>query len=191
MQNKRLFIAAELSTNVINSIHQITKKQWPYQINGVKWVNKNQYHLTLKFLGDTPIDQIPAITQVCQQNATSSLSFPLSISGFGVFPNQYKPTVLWAGIQNAEKLIQFQKTLDKALNQLNIRMERRAYSPHLTLARIKDYFPQSQLVNFLAPIKHGSQVLNISTQITSITLFESELTRQGPNYNKIWTINLH
>ena len=191
MHTKRLFIAAEFPTNIIDSVYQITQNQWPQQMNGLKWVNKNQYHLTLKFLGDTTIDQIAAITHVCQQNTTNDLSFPLTICGFGVFPNQHKPTVLWAGIQEAEKLIQFQKTLDKALNQLNIRMERRPYSPHLTLARIKDYFPQSQFVKFLTPLQHGSQVLNLSTQIASITLFESELTRQGPVYNKIWTTNLH
>ena len=191
MQTKRLFIAAEFPNQVIDSIHQITKTHWKQQINGVKWVTKNQYHLTLKFLGDTSIDQITAITQICQQTTEHIRSFPVLISGFGVFPNQYKPMVLWAGIQNAEGLIQFQQTLDKALNQLNIPLERRAYSPHLTLARIKDYFPQSQLVEFLAPLKHGSQILSIPTHIASITLFESELTRQGPIYNKIWTINLH
>ena len=187
MQSKRLFIAAEFPNDVIESVFQITKNEWPQQINGVKWVRKNQYHLTLKFLGDTPIDQIPAITQVCQQNTSNDLSFPMAISGFGVFPNQQKPTVLWAGIHNAENLIQFQKTIDKALNQLNIPLERRSYSPHLTLARIKDYFPRTQLVEFLAPIQNGKRILNISTQIVSITLFESELTRQGPIYKKIWT----
>ena len=191
MQTKRLFIAAEFPTEVIDAVSQIVKEQWSQQINGVKWVNKNQYHLTLKFLGDTTIDQIPAITQVCQQITTIDLSFPLEISGFGVFPNQQKPTVLWAGITDAESLIQYQKQLDKALNQLNIPLERRAYSPHLTLARIKDYFPRTQLVEFLAPLQHGRQIIQISTRIVSITLFESQLTRQGPIYNQLWTENMH
>jgi RNA 2',3'-cyclic 3'-phosphodiesterase len=191
MQTKRLFIAAEFPAEVVASLSQIVREQWPQQINGVKWVNKNQYHLTLKFLGDTSMDQIPVITQVCKENTNSELDFPLDIKGFGVFPNQQSPTVLWAGIHGADQLIQYQNKLDKALNRLNIPLERRAFKPHLTLARIKDYFPRTQLVSFLAPLTSGSQIVDISTKITAITLFESELTRQGPIYKKIWTQNNH
>jgi RNA 2',3'-cyclic 3'-phosphodiesterase len=191
MQTKRLFIAAEFPAEVVASLSQIVREQWPQQINGVKWVNKNQYHLTLKFLGDTSMDQIPAITQVCKENTNSEFNFPMDIKGFGVFPNQQSPTVLWAGIHGADQLIQYQNKLDKALNRLNIPLERRAFKPHLTLARIKDYFPRTQLVSFLAPLTSGSQIVDISTQITAITLFESELTRQGPIYKKIWTQNNH
>jgi 2'-5' RNA ligase len=191
MQIKRLFIAAELPQEVIQNVNQIVKQQWSKEINGVKWVDRQQYHLTLKFLGDTSIDQIPAISQICQQSTSDNLHLPLQIQGFGVFPNQQKPSVLWAGINQAETLIVYQRKLDKNLNQLNIPLERRAFKPHLTLARIKDYFPMSQLNSLLAPISNGNELLNVNTSICAITLFESELSKQGPIYKIIWTQNIH
>ena len=190
MQTKRLFIAAEFPQDVIDTVYQIVKQQWPRDINGVKWVSHQQYHLTLKFLGDTSIDQIPAITQICQQTTPVNLQIPLHILGFGVFPNQQKPSVLWAGIIQAQGLISLQKSLDKNLSRLNIPEERRAYTPHLTLARIKDYFPIRQLNSFLAPINTHEKLIDINTRICAITLFESELSKQGPIYKKIWTLNI-
>ncbi|MBI9048540.1 MAG: RNA 2',3'-cyclic phosphodiesterase [Anaerolineaceae bacterium] len=187
MQTKRLFIAAELPDALIENIHLVVKTQWPVAYKGIKWIPLDQYHLTLKFLGDTPIDLIPAIRKICEKSVKPGLSFPIEISGFGVFPDQNHPTVLWAGIQPAHALIDFQKSLDKSLNQINIPQEKRPFKPHLTLARIKDFFPKQKLPQLLSPLQNGSQVLQLSTFIQKITLFESQLSKQGPVYQALWT----
>ncbi len=190
METKRIFIAAEfpepLTADLIKSIQHL----WPGLNQGIRWVPRYQMHLTLKFIGEYPQENIPAIQWVCQKLAEVPARITVQVSGFGVFPNRQNPSVLWAGLQKAESLICLQENLDKEMEILGIAREKRAFKPHLTLARIKPYFPAEHFKRLFSPLNLSDAAFNQETYIEKITLFESQLSREGAIYQKIATFRL-
>jgi 2'-5' RNA ligase len=191
MHTKRIFIAAEFSEEIIHTLSAIVHQCWPALTPQIHWVAAQQYHLTLKFIGDYPLDKIPIVQQQCRNLFLPPLKLPLTLCGFGVFPTLQKPTILWAGFHNAKSLIALQKQLDNTLQMLGILPEQRPFKPHLTLARIKHSFSAEQLTELLAPIQSKGNILCLQTQIQQITLYESILSRQGPIYKRIETFPIN
>jgi RNA 2',3'-cyclic 3'-phosphodiesterase len=190
LQTKRIFIAAEFPQEVVQLLTETVKRLWPAFNHGIRWVPVEQYHLTLKFIGDYPLVKIPAVQMILQQQCHRIENIQLTLSGFGVFPNQRQPSVLWAGIHEADSLIQLQKNIENEAQKLGIEAEKRAFSPHLTLARIKPEFPSTQIPALLAPLPNGEKFFSKKTKITQITLFESQLTRQGSIYRVIESLKI-
>jgi 2'-5' RNA ligase len=190
METKRIFIAAEFPEPLITDLTKSVQRLWPGMNQGIRWVPRQQIHLTLKFIGDYPLDKIPAVQAVCQRLTQNPARIVLQVSGFGVFPNQHSPSILWAGLQNAQTLISLQEIFEKELEILGIPKEKRAFKPHMTLARIKPGFPADQLKALITPISAPAVVLNQQTFVEKITLFESQLSREGAIYHKIATFQL-
>jgi 2'-5' RNA ligase len=185
METKRIFIAAELPENMILDLTKTVQCLWPGMNQGIRWVPREQMHLTLKFIGEYPLDKIPAVQAVCEKLTHNPAHMAVQVCGFGVFPNQQSPNVLWAGLQKAEALINLQVKLDKELELLGIPKEKRAFKPHLTLARIKQHFPAHQMKSLLAPLSDPKSAFVQETFVEKITLFESQLNREGAIYRKI------
>jgi 2'-5' RNA ligase len=190
METKRIFIAAEFPEPVLLDLSTLAGQLWPAVHQGIRWVPIHQLHLTLKFIGDTPIEMLPAIQQICQNQISPLLHTPLILSGFGVFPNQHHPSVLWAGIQKVESIIHLQQKLEKNLASLGIPNEKRAFKPHLTLARIKPYFPLNQIEKLVAPINAKETIFHQETHVNKITIFESQLTPKGAIYHPLASFQL-
>ena len=189
-KTKRIFIAAEFPDIVIQQLAAVVKQQWPDFTQGIRWVPTTQYHLTLKFIGDYPVSGIPAIQEVLHSTYNQINAIPLTLSGFGVFPNPRQPRVLWAGIKAADTLIDSQKQLEKGLAAMGIPPENRAFSPHLTLARVKDDFPSNRLPALLHPMNAENNPFHQPTTVIRITLFESQLSRQGAIYRSIESLKI-
>jgi len=104
----------------------------------VSWVKQGNMHLTLKFLGDIGANQIESINSVLQNVAESHSSFDIGFSGIGVFPNLRRPRVLWIGITaGSEPATQLAEDISNSLQPLGFPREKRGFTPHLTLARIR------------------------------------------------------
>lgn len=190
METKRIFIAAEFPESMILDLSKTVQCLWPGMNQGIRWVPHQQMHLTLKFIGEYPLDKIPAVQAVCQKLTRNETHIAVQVRGLGVFPNQQSPSVLWVGLQKAEAVISLQGKLEEELEILGIPKEKRAFKPHLTLARIKPYFPEHQLKTLLAPLSTPEIGFNQQTYIEKITLFESKLSREGAIYQKIATFQL-
>ena len=95
----------------------------------------------MKFLGDTPDERIPEICDAARRLQLPSVS-RIACRGLGVFPARGRPNVLWAGLTNAEPLVQLAGTLDSAMTKLGWGPDRHPFNPHLTLARLKLGMPQ-------------------------------------------------
>jgi RNA 2',3'-cyclic 3'-phosphodiesterase len=105
---------------------------------GVRWVRTDGLHLTLRFLGPTPLDQVDAVAAAAAQTATEAAQAPFEvvIGGAGAFPSPGRPRTLWLGIERgADELAALAAALDERLVPLGWPPEDRPFRPHLTLAR--------------------------------------------------------
>ena len=102
--------------------------------SGVRWVDSEGIHLTLKFLGDIDPALVEDVLRAMEQAASGTLPFQVHLNGLGVFPNLRRPRVLWAGVGgDMDALGALQEKVEAAMEGLAFPRERRAFSPHLTL----------------------------------------------------------
>ncbi len=147
----------------------------------VNWVEDENLHITLIFLGD--IDERESIT-VCRaaQKVTAAMApFPVTMEGVGCFPNTRRPRVVWVGVSDgADELGELHHLLESKLEELGLyRPEMRAFKPHVTLGRIKGEGSTEALVQTLAKNKEWSAG---EATVREVLIMSSELTRDGPNY---------
>lgn len=139
MQSQRLFIAINLPSDLLTALtaaqRQLQRKLAAYPL---RWSRPEGIHLTLKFLGDTHPARIPEITDALNRVSVKHASFELPVGGLGMFPNARRPNVLWVGVADeAHRLQHLAADVDKALAKLGWQREKRPFSGHLTLARVK------------------------------------------------------
>lgn len=110
-----------------------------HAIRGLKTVSPHQLHFTLKFFEDLPETKVAAAKEAAAHAAAASSPFSLSLSGLGTFPPQRPPRVLWIGCGGGcEALTALASAVEKELTLEGFLPEPRPFSPHLTLARVKD-----------------------------------------------------
>jgi len=183
----RCFIAVELDESVKTELGRLQKrlaKQLRGDEFGINWVKPERIHLTLKFLGDVDDTLIPEICSAVSEAAEHFSPFEIELSGLGCFPPNNRPArVLWAGITTgAETLGELAEAIDLNLGVLDFGPETRKFSPHLTLARIKQPNAGKSVRNLV----EQSPVDIIAGQtVGEITVFQSELTRSGPIYTSL------
>jgi len=177
----RCFIAIELDNPIKKKLLQLQDKlryKDDFNDRSVRWVNPQQIHLTLKFLGDIPDDLAFGVSQAVEQVCDECEPFDFEIAGVGCFPDHGSARVLWVGVkQGSENLARLQGKIDLAMQQLGFPLERRQFNGHLTLARINLPKVGSRLQSAVV----GLDEINIGCQsVDSVTVFQSELTRNGP-----------
>ena len=105
---------------------------------GVSWTKAENFHLTLKFLGDTTPAQAASLAQAVPRVCANFAPITVAISGFGVFPNERRPRVLWLGLQeDTGKLHELAQQLELACRTLGFAKAEQAFTAHLTLGRVK------------------------------------------------------
>ncbi|RUT30597.1 RNA 2',3'-cyclic phosphodiesterase [Paenibacillus zeisoli] len=131
----RLFIAVPLADSIQNAIGDWMnehKKQLPFR----KWVHTSDLHITLQFLGDTPIQKVPRLHEELQKAVEGFGSFGLEVRGLGTFGRPAVPSVLWTGVSGqTDRLKDLHKQVVSATTRLGFKPEERAYKPHITLGR--------------------------------------------------------
>lgn len=146
----------------------------------VKWVEEENYHLTLKFLGDVSPDTLEQIDDFLERAAVSSPSFRLRLQGMGFYPHRRRPRVVWIGIAGElEKALFLGDRVDAYLASLGFEVEnRRDY--HLTMGRIRSERNIDNLVNTVLARENEIQTNFFS--VREFYLMESQLTSSGPIY---------
>jgi 2'-5' RNA ligase len=152
----------------------------------LKAVSPDNLHITLKFLGDTHPQDIAAVGQALTAAADGKSACASELVGVGAFPHAHRPSVVWAGLQNAQVLIDLASELERRLAELGFPREQRAFQPHLTLARVRTK-PPPQLAKLLAA---NSETHFGAVRIESAILYQSELGPQGARYTPLATANL-
>ncbi len=152
----------------------------------VKSVAADKLHVTLKFLGDTNSELIPEVGRILHAVCESKSAFDLRIVGCGAFPHAARPSVIWAGLENTETLIELSVELETQLQPLGFSAEKREFQPHLTLARVKSK-PPGELATLLA--ERASTEFGVAS-IKSVELRQSELRPEGPKYTLLASVQL-
>lgn len=180
----RTFIAVEIPDNVKKEISNfILKTSVELGKNKIKWVEEDNIHITLKFLGEVNSNLCKEISQQLLTIAAETKKFNISLQSLGVFPNISSARVLWVDVkENNNELKLLSQMIEDKLLSFNIPKECRHYQPHLTLGRVKTLVEKDKISSFLTKYKN----INFGTaEIDHITFFESILSPQGPEYKVI------
>ena len=188
----RIFIAIEIPQNIRVKITEITDYlQSKTSPTAVKWVDYENLHLTIKFIGETKQEKIEEITKVLSQSLAHQAPFSLEIGGLGMYPNNTNPRVIWLGVTGGEPLIAMHNILDQNLARLGIQREGRPFSPHLTIARLRrntDAASSKTIGRTLSQFRVDSLGL---FNIDRVQLFQSVLTPSGPIYKTLFSVPLN
>lgn len=177
----RLFLAIDLPSHLKNFIAQ-EQARWKQVKSGVKWVKPNLLHLTLKFLGEVPEEQLPDISESLKTICNKHPSFSLSLNGTGVFPTPARPKVFWIGLSGEiNKLRALHSDIETGLAQIGFPAEKKKFSPHITLARAKTNKKLNELITELAKTKFPTEPFKVD----NVVLYKSILSPQGPKYTPI------
>lgn len=183
----RLFIAIELTAEVhaaLVAVQDDLRRQLPPK--AVRWTNPDGIHLTLKFLGDTPADQVEAIVQAMTAAAGGFAPFSFTIAGFGSFPNPRCANVLWVGVPAVPKaLADLQRATDLQLTRLGYDQETRRFSPHLTMGRVNKGILAADREKLAGVIEQTEVGILGTVAVAEVTLFQSDLRPGGPVYNAL------
>ncbi len=134
----RAFIALELPQEIKEAIADYVAPLRALA-KGISWTKAENVHLTLKFLGDTSKTQLEAVTKTLRETCTGFAPIAAKIAGAGVFPNEHRPRVLWIGFQeNSGQLAELAQQIESECRRLGFEKEERGFSPHLTIARVKE-----------------------------------------------------
>ncbi len=139
MDELRLFVAIPLSKPLLKRLAEVQHRlqgKVPHQ--SVRWVRSEGIHLTLKFLGDTPTDKVPTIRDALTVVGRNAPPCELTVEGLGCFPNPRRPRVLWVDVSEPTgRLEALQAAVEEAMVSLGYGAERRSFTPHLTLGRVR------------------------------------------------------
>ena len=146
----RLFTAIDLPQDIIYRLERLLMLLRPEAL--IKWSPLDNLHVTTKFIGEWPEDRLEELNNVLA-GVRPCKSFDIEIRDLGWFPNERSPRVLWAGVHSGEGLRELAHATEEAVAQLGIPRESRDFSPHLTLARIKNPVPLKSLRDKVAELQ--------------------------------------
>jgi 2'-5' RNA ligase len=180
MPTIRTFIALEMPSDVRNRAADLINKLSAADAN-VRYVDTENMHLTLKFLGDVPENDIPAVCRAAAEAAKTVEPFQIELRGAGAFPDVSRPRTLWIGAgEGEEEMVALQAAIDSSLANLRFPREGRKFHPHLTLGRVKRSGPGLAELSELLQKNHKFNARK--AQIDEAIVFSSELTKSGPIY---------
>ena len=186
MEPIRSFVAIELPDELRVELGRLESQLKSESQPWVKWVNPNSIHLTLKFLGNIATEKITEITKAMEDATQDIPPFQLEVKELGVFPNLKRVQVAWVGLSGeTDKLGQLQKGIESNLERLGFVPENRPFTPHLTLARIREQASLDERQRFGQLIADTKAQINYIIKVDSTSLMRSQLTRQGAVYTRI------
>ena len=189
MEQIRSFIAIELSDELKLKLGQLEDSLKTAGIYGVRWVNPESIHLTLKFLGNIDADRIGEIASVMEESFRGTPPFLLIAEGLGAFPNLRRVQVVWVGLSgDTDVLKDLQQELESNLEGLGFPAEKRAFTPHLTLARVNNRASPDDRQK-LGKLISETDFTSVTLEVDSVNLMKSQLTRQGAIYSRISVVN--
>ena len=183
----RAFIAVEIPHEIRQAIHKATSGFRQATDSLIRWVQPENMHLTLKFLGDVSPSNVDMLTQMLRAETDSSHCFDIHIGGLGSFPNPRRARVIYIGIQAPVELEAIQHRVESASHRLGYESEVRPFSPHLTIGRVK----QDASASDQQKIRQALEKIHIDSlgtaRVDSVHLFKSELKPSGSVYTKLFS----
>jgi 2'-5' RNA ligase len=178
----RAFIAIDLEPEIKESLRSLVRDLRATRAD-IRWVSGEGMHLTLKFLGPIDDTQTLWVKEILENVAGHHQAFPLSLEGTGAFPDEMSPRILWVGFVAEPELLALQNDIDAALESRGFEREKRAFTPHLTLGRVKGPERLAKAMGELA--KHREKPFGAMT-VRKVALFESLLHPEGAEHRIVF-----
>jgi 2'-5' RNA ligase len=183
----RSFFAVELSAEIavgVRKIQGVLKER----ATGVRWVRPEGIHLTLKFLGEVEQDRIEAIEHKAGEVVQGIRPFTVEIKGGGGFPTAKNPRVIWIGVEDHSGMLkQLQTRIEAGMAELSFTQEKRGFTPHLTVGRLRSGKGNKTVAQAIDAIKTSDLG---SLEVREIILFRSHLKPTGAEYTKLGSFPL-
>lgn len=147
----------------------------------IKCVERENIHLTLRFLGDVRESLVERLQHMVSKAEVSP--FRSELKGLGAFPKLHRPRVVWAGVsQGVDELTQIFRNVDRELVDMGFKPERRGFSPHLTIARVRSGRNRDRLADYVG---RRSNDMFGGFEVKHVRLKKSILTPRGPIYSTL------
>lgn len=176
----RAFVAASLSVQAARRVvDEVEKVRRPLAERGVRvgWVPPANLHVTLKFLGSVQEESLEAIAGKMRRLLVGRSPVELKLGGFGAFPTDAEPRVLWVGVDGGQGLLQIAREVERECTELGFEREERVYHPHITVGRVKDVGAPGAI----AELWKSSVALGTSS-LKEIVVYESQTLKTGSEY---------
>jgi RNA 2',3'-cyclic 3'-phosphodiesterase len=183
---KRIFIAVKIDPND-TLLSMISCFKTGLMNERIKWIETENFHATLAFLGDTAENMIKPVDKMLQRVCEGFGDFEMVIKGAGVFKTFKDPRVIWTGIEPSAKLNELYEAIKLGLKDTGITIEDRSFSPHLTLGRIKG-INDNGILKLLVTKYMDAEIQK--QYVSDVILYESILTHSGSVYKPIQKYHL-
>lgn len=177
----RTFIAIKLPDEVKELLKSV-QSGLDRGFKGVSWVRPESIHLTLKFLGEIDDAKVREVSEALEKASTAVGPFAVEVQGVGCFPNSRSPRVVWVGIRESAPLLVLQRSIEERLAKLGFEPEDRAFTPHLTLCRVKSPVDGRSLGRLLT---ESAPEVKASFTAASFAFMKSVLKPSGAEYTPI------
>ncbi|SOD99003.1 RNA 2',3'-cyclic phosphodiesterase [Caenispirillum bisanense] len=167
----RLFVGLDLPADLRDALDLLTGG-----IPGAHWRPAENYHVTLRFIGEVDEDRCEDIHDALAE--VRAPAFDLCVAGIGAFDNGQRAHTLWAGVPKDPPLVHLRDKVERAVVSTGLPPERRKFAPHVTLASVKQA-PVHKVQDFIA---HHNLFRSEPFRVDRFTLFSSDLGRGGPTY---------
>lgn len=183
--SNRLFIAADVSPKVLDALVEVqrTLAREPAS-RSLRWVGRNQIHITLRFLGEIPPAKNAMIISALHAAAAGFTPFEVEVQGLGFFPNPSHPRVIWAGISQPGRLIALADSVENRVAPIAGAADKK-FRAHLTLARVGDNIPADQLIPLTAACQTMHNLSFGKILVDKLVLYRSTLHPDGPVYTSL------
>ncbi len=180
----RTFVALEMNEDLHHHLERVID-QMAQVLPTARWVDPMSIHLTLAFLGELTDAQLTEAMQAAKIAAQQANPFTYHLSRLGIFGSPQQPRVLWMGIDEPSgALTRLQRILNQELEQRGFEIDKRPFSPHLTLARFKQplLLDQQQGLQRILAGKQQSMIPVRECTVEHVSVMKSELLRTGVRY---------
>jgi len=178
----RLFLAIRIEDAILQALARGIDRLRETRA-AVRWVGAEGIHLTIRFLGETDPERVGDLVEKISGVSSMLNPFPISVAGTGAFPSPGRPRVVWAGVEEPSgTLYRLWALTEKAVTDLGWEREKRGFSPHVTLGRVKGPINLSRLSSVLQTMKDddwGRQ------EVRSLVLIRSRPGGGGPRFEDI------
>lgn len=177
----RSFLALEISEAARDWIEERGREMKRDMKGNIRWVKRDALHITLHFFGKIPRQAIEKVGEILGPLTREYPPFLLRMKGIGAFPNLRNPRVLWAGVEDmteTRKLKDFHEAMRASLAKAGFAVEKRPFTPHVTIGRVKKF------TKFSGKNFHDLPECPLFS-VADLTFFQSDLTPKGPIYQPL------
>ncbi|QSZ26685.1 RNA 2',3'-cyclic phosphodiesterase [Aceticella autotrophica] len=171
----RTFLALKISDEAVNDIYNLQNELKKYTVKG-RWIHKDNFHITIKFFGETNVDDISKIKQAVEKSVINFIPFMIKLSHIGCFKGNNSYRILWIGIEEDKNIISLHNKINEELRKAGFKRDDRKYKAHITIGR--DILLTKDIDNI-------NNIFNFNTKpfaISNVYLMESKIENNKREY---------